>query len=205
MIRAKAKKFAMKCKFCNQELLNEDVYCNYCGKKIKDVCIPDKKNENVGDIKISSQLISILFFIMAAGHCIDGILDTDFFKSINPFIKSENSIIDRYDETEVRKEVENYINEQKETLPLVISDGATLINIELVGTNLVSTVEMEGALPSDYNQQIIDDIKEQILSSGVLDGKYGQFFREFGYGIIYSYVNEYNEALYKIHIYPHEL
>ena len=191
----------MKCKFCGQELPEEAIYCNYCGKEVKDTCMSDKKDI---DIKINSRLICILIFIMTACYCLDGKLDAEFIKSIKPF-KSEKTISDTYDDAEVRKELEKYVTEQKETLPITISDGIIMIDVELDGKNIIITSELQGLQPSDCTQQMADDAKAQVLSSGVLDEKYGQLFREFEYGIIYSYVNEYNEPLYKIHIYPHEL
>ena len=134
----------------------------------------------------------------------DGFRGTNILKSIIPSVKSEKSIND-LDIDEVREEFEKYIIAEKKTLPLSIYDGATMTNIELVGKNIVYTAVLEGALPSDYTQQIVDDIKEEILSSSVLNKDSRLLLKKCDYGIIYSYVNEYNEALYKIHIYPHEL
>lgn len=199
----------MKCKFCGQELLDEAIYCNNCGKKIKEKNMPVDTIVPTGDNAKKDIGISRLFwiagFIISIFYCIDGIWGTDIIKEINPFTKSEKTIRDIYDENEIRGELEKYIIAQKKTLPIVISDGITMTDVVLDGKNLVFTAEIEGALPSDYTQQIIDDLKEQILSSGVLNEDLNRIFREFGYGVIYSYVNEYEEALYKIHIYPHEL
>lgn len=199
----------MKCKFCGQELLDEAIYCNNCVKKIKEKNMPVDSIVPIGDNAKKDNGISRLFwiagFIISIFYCIDGIWGTDIIKKINPFTRSETTIRDVYDDNEIRGELEKYIIAQKKTLPIVISDGITMTDVILDGKNLVFTAEIEGALPSDYTQQIIDDLKEQILSTGVLNEDLNRIFREFGYGVIYSYVNEYEEALYKIHIYPHEL
>ena len=199
----------MKCKFCGQELVEKAIYCNNCGKKIKEENTLVNPIAPTGDNAKKDNNLYRLFWIagliISVFYCIDGIWGTDIIKKINPFTKSEKTIRDIYDENEIRGELEKYIIAQKKTLPIVITDGITMTDIVLDGNNLVFTAEIEGAIPSDYTQQIIDDLKEQILSSGVLNEDLNRIFREYGYGVIYSYVNEYEEALYKIHIYPHEL
>ena len=206
----------MKCRFCGQEMLEKAVYCNYCGKKVyeenhsisndnnsQSVNNNTKKDSN----KILSRLLYSVCLIITIIYCVDGIRGTNILKSIASSVKSEKTLkeISEDDENEVRAELEKYVIEQKETLPTTISDGMIMIDVELEGKMLVITTELEGVLPSDCTQQTADDAKEEILSSGVFNDDLKLLFRKFGYGIIYSYVNEYNEPLYKIHIYPHEL
>lgn len=203
----------MKCRFCGQELLEEAVYCNYCGKKIDEEnhsISNDNNSQSANDNtkkdsnKILSRLFLIFGLIITVIYCVDGFRGTNILKSITSSIKSEKSIND-LDIDEIKEEFEKYIIAQKKTLPIVIYDGATMTNFEMVGKNLVSTVVLEGALPSDYTQQIVDDIKEELLSSSVFNKDFRLLFKKCDYGVIYSYVNEYNEPLYNIHIYPHEL
>lgn len=203
----------MKCRFCGQELLEEAVYCNYCGKKIDEEnhsISNDNNSQSANDNtkkdsnKILSRLFLIFGLIITVIYCVDGFRGTNILKSITTSIKSEKSIND-LDIDEIKEEFEKYIIAQKKTLPIVIYDGATMTNFEMVGKNLVSTVVLEGALPSDYTQQIVDDIKEELLSSSVFNKDFRLLFKKCDYGVIYSYVNEYNEPLYNIHIYPHEL
>lgn len=205
----------MKCRFCGQELLEEAVYCNYCGKKVyeKNHSISNDNNQSANDNtkkdsnKILSRLLLILGLIITVIYCVNGFMGTNILKSITSSVKSEKTLkeISEDDENEVRAELEKYVIEQKETLPITVSDGMIMIDVELEGKMLVITTKIEGVLPSDCTQQTADDAKEVILSSGVFNDDFRLLFRKFGYGIIYSYVNEYNEALYKIHIYPHEL
>lgn len=202
----------MKCRFCGQELLEEAIYCNYCGKKVyeENHSISNDNNQSANDNtkkdsnKILSRLLLILGLIITVIYCVNGFMGTNILKSITTSIKSEKSIND-LDIDEIKEEFEKYIIAQKKTLPIVIYDGATMTNFEMVGKNLVSTVVLEGALPSDYTQQIVDDIKEELLSSSVFNKDFRLLFKKCDYGVIYSYVNEYNEPLYNIHIYPHEL
>ena len=115
------------------------------------------------------------------------------------------SIIERYSAEDVRKELELGILQQRRTLPTSLGEGMTMTNIELVGKNIVYTVILEGVKPFDYTQQMIDEIKNNILLSGVLEENMRRILHEYGYGIIYTYINEHNEYLYDIKISSDEL
>lgn len=192
----------MKCEFCGQELLEDAVYCNYCGKKVekKQQFVKSNKSTNKNKSQKHNRLFWIVCVVITLICCIinNNIIERRISRN------SKNTISDT-NYNEVNEEIEKYIIAQKETLPITISDGMTMIDVELEGKMLVITTELEGVLPSDCTQQTADDAKEEILSSGVFNDDLRLLFRKLGYGIIYSYVNEYNEPLYKIHIYPHEL
>lgn len=199
----------MKCDFCGRSLPDEAIYCNHCGKNVKNshqtiTSTQPQSNSTIEDNNSSSS--RIIGFLLIVLCIISGaeILGIDILNRPKRDVCTEKRI-DGISEKTLRLELEMMIIQQKETLPIVISDGSTMTDVELVGKNIVFTAKLVGAKPSDYTQQLTDDIKEKILSAGVFDEDYRLLFREFGYGLIYNYLNENNEILYRIHIYPHEL
>lgn len=216
----------MECKFCGKELVNGAIYCNHCGRKIEgnqqdseaEISVDnehqeDDSLENKGANKSTNhdnfQIFVYLFFILCTSYSILKVSDNQHGNNLDYTSYKNNSvaesIIERYSAEDVRKELELGILQQRRTLPTSLGEGMTMTNIELVGKNIVHTTILEGVKPFDYTQQMIDEIKNNILSSGVLEENMRRILHEYGYGIIYTYINEHNEYLYDIKISSDEL
>lgn len=211
----------MKCQFCGKELVDNAIFCNYCGKKIETGSDSDNtQNNNYGNVeykvyntfsdrsflnkkksKIKWRYVIYTLFALIAAHSISK------YASKRNQPKTIQEIIEhnQMSEEEIHEEIKKSILEYNKRLPMKTDNITTLLRAEVIGNRIIYTGEVEGVQPIDFKEEMIEYTKKEACKKIKINDDFIQFMKDYDYEIMYKYVNEYNEPLFNIIITPYDL
>lgn len=183
-----------------------------------------KKMERKEDYKYPKGIFAVIIVCAIIG-CIQLYISYQSSKTIEQYvemkskdnqqtIKQEDPIIEadknNSDTKKVKEVMVNAAQSYNKDLPEEIGNGLTMVKCEIEGYSMVYTIQWKGLSPSDFTDNDVSELKESTIEG--LKEENSAFMKamlnnmkDYGYDIIYRYVNEKGEELCSINISPYDL
>ena len=142
----------------------------------------------------------------------NGKIDSQSSKNIES-VKSNTIIDDDIDPVtkKNRAEMIDAAQSYNEELPEDLGYGMTMIKCAIEEYSMVYTIQWKGVTPSDFSDDVITDIREACIEGLKEDQKSPimkamlERMKDYGYDLLYRYVNEKGEELCSVNISPYDI